>query len=415
MINYLAKLKKFSFYEWVLFLFPLSFILGPTYVNIFLILISFFFIYEIIKKKLFYKINIPWINFYIIFIFYNFCRGFFANNYIWAVQSSFSQIRFLFFTLFIYLFIKKKQNIEVMMVGWLVLLLFVCFNGFYTFFFLKDIFGFPANIGWPANTIRLSLPFDKRLVVGTLIFYLSVPIISYYFNKLNNFTFLKKILVIFTYFLLASIVILSGERLAMLSFIGASFIIFIFFLDFKKKFIFIFFTIFILIVTYLKIDQFKLRLNDSINVIFNFYDSSYGRLYESSYLLFKKNYFFGVGFKNYRVSCDLQTDPRPESVFQFCSTHPHNFYLELLVESGLIGFIIFAISFSYLFIYLLKEIKNNKFDYKNYFPVILGNLLIMAMYLWPLKTSGSFFTTWNGSFFWLSLGIILLMLRKEKF
>ena len=414
MINYFEKIKKFTFYEWILYLFPFSLILGSTYVNIFLILISFIFLYEIIKKKLFYKINIPWVNFYIIFIFYNICRGFFANDFIMAMKSSFSQFRFLFFALFIYLFIKKKQNLDVMMAGWLILLLFLCFNGFYTFFFLKDIFGFPAIVGWPANTIRLTLPFDKRLVVGALILYLSVPIISYYFNKLDNFTFLKKILVIFIYFLLSFIMILSGERLAMFSFMGASFLIFIFFLNFKNKFIFIFLTIFILMVTYLKIDQFKLRLNDSINVIFNFYDSSYGRLYESSYLLFKKNYFFGVGFKNYRVSCDLQTDPRPESVFQFCSTHPHNFYLELLVESGLVGFVIFSISFSYLFIYILKEIKSNKLDYKKYYSIIFGNLLIIAIYLWPLKTSGSFFTTWNGSFFWLSLGIILLMLRKEK-
>jgi hypothetical protein len=62
MIDYLEKLKKFSFYEWILFLFPLSLILGATFVNIFLISISFFFIYEIIKNKLFYKINIPWVQ-----------------------------------------------------------------------------------------------------------------------------------------------------------------------------------------------------------------------------------------------------------------------------------------------------------------------------------------------------------------
>lgn len=415
MIDYLEKLKKFSFYEWILFLFPLSLILGSTFVNIFLISISFFFIYEIIKNKLFYKINTPWVNFYFIFIFYNFCRGFFANNFVWAVQSSFSQLRFLFFALFIYLFIKKKQNVEIMMVGWLILLLFVCFNSFYTLFFLKDIFGHPASVGWPVNTIRLTLPFDKRLVVGAFVFYLSTPIIAYYFNKLNKFTFLKKILVILIYFFMLFTVIFSGERLSLFSFVGASFLILIYFLDFKKKFIFFFLIIFLLIGTYLKTDQLKLRINDSLHILSNFYDSSYGRLYESSYLLFKKNYFFGVGFKNYRVVCDQQTDPRPESVFQFCSTHPHNFYLELLVESGLVGFIFFAISFFYLFIYILKEIKNNKLDFKKYFPIIFGNLLIIAMYLWPVKTSGSFFTTWNGSFFWLSLGIILLMLKKEKF
>ena len=413
MLNYFINFKKFTFYEWILFLFPLSLILGSAYVNIFLILISFFFIYEIINKKLLFKINIPWVNFYIIFIFYNFFRGFFANDFIMAMQSSLSQFRFLFFALFISLFIKKKENIKFMIVGWLILLLFISFNSLYSFFFLKDIFGYPITIGYPENTIRFSLPFDKRLVVGTFILYVSVPIISHFFSKFDKLIFLNKILAVLIFYLLSLVVFLSGERLASFAFLGASFLILIFFLDFKKKFFFVFLIIIMFLATYLKTDQLRLRINDSINILTNFYDSSYGRLYESSYLLFKKNYFFGVGFKNYRVVCDQQIDPRPESIFQFCSTHPHNFYLELLVESGLVGFLIFSISFFYLFSYILKEIKNNKVDFKKYFPIIFGNSLIIAIYIWPIKTSGSFFTTWNGSFFWLSLGILLLMLRKD--
>jgi O-antigen ligase len=415
MFNYFIKFKKFTFYEWILFLFPFSLILGSAYVNIFLFLASFFFIYEIINKKLFHKINIPWVNFYIIFIFYNFYRGFFANDFIMAMQSSFSQLRFLFFALFIYMFIKNKENIKFMMVGWLILLLFISFNSLYSLFFLKDIFGYPVTPGYPENTIRFSLPFDKKLVVGTFILYISVPIIAYFFSKLYKLTFLNKILFVLIYSLLFLIVSLSGERLALFAFLSASFLILIFFLDFKKKIIFSILIFLMFLGTYLKTDQLRLRVNDSIYILTNFYDSSYGRLYESSYLLFKKNYFFGVGFKNYRVVCDKQIDPRPESIFQFCSTHPHNFYLEILVEAGLVGFLIFGISFFYLFSYILKEIKNNKVDFKKYFPIIFGNLLIIAIYIWPIKTSGSFFTTWNGSFFWLSLGILLLMLRKKDF
>lgn len=241
MSNYLKNLKKFSFYEWMLFLFPFSLILGSFYVNIFLISISFFFIFEIIRRKLFFKIDIPWVNFYIFFIFYNFCRGFFSDNFMWAIQSSFSQLRFLFFALFIYLFIKKKESIEIMIVGWLILILFVCFNSFYTFVFSKDIFGYPIVVGWPENTIRLSLPFDKRLVVGALVVNISVPIIAYYISKLEKLSFLEKILVFLIYFLLLFTVVLSGERLALISFLVASFLIFIFFLELKKKLIVFFF------------------------------------------------------------------------------------------------------------------------------------------------------------------------------
>ena len=128
-------------------------------------------------------------------------------------------------------------------------------------------------------------------------------------------------------------------------------------------------------------------------------------------MLFKDNYLFGVGLKNYRVECDLQVDPRPLHEAQFCSSHPHNFVLELLSETGLIGISIFFIFFGFILSKLsnLFRIHLRKKELMNYG---LGNLLILLIYIWPLKTSGSFFSTFNGSFFWLSLGLAMLISRK---
>jgi hypothetical protein len=414
MSNYLSNLKKLSFYEWILFLFPFSQVLGSTYVNIFLIFTSFLFIYEIIKNKLFSKINLFWVYFYFFFILYNFIRGFFASDFIAAIESSFSQFRFLFFALFIYFFIKDKESIKTMMVGWLILVLFVCFDAFYQYFFLKDIFGYPIGQGYPSNSIRLSGPFGKRLVAGAFIAYASIPIISYYFSIFIKSTFQKKLFFSLIYLILLLTVALSGERLSFLIFIGASILIFCFFLDFKKIFISILVLILFLTGIYFKNETFRIRINNLNYVISNFYESSYGRLYESSYLLFKKNYIFGVGFKNYRVDCDRQIDPRPKSIFQFCSTHPHNFYLEILTESGLMGLSIFVICFTSLFLFLIDEIKKNKIIFKKYSSIAYGNAIILGIYFWPFKTSGSFFTTWNGSFFWFNLGVLLLMIKDEK-
>ena len=79
-------------------------------------------------------------------------------------------------------------------------------------------------------------------------------------------------------------------------------------------------------------------------------------------MLFEKNKIFGVGLKNYRVDCDNQIDPRPESIPQFCSSHPHNFFLEILSETGLVGFFIFFIFFICLIFYLKDKIKSLKND-----------------------------------------------------
>lgn len=411
--DYFEKLKKFTFYEWILFLFPLSLVLGSAYVNIFLIFSSCLFIYHIIKKKKYFKINLIWIYFYSIFILYNLFRGFFASDSIGAVISSFSQFRFLFFALFFYLCIQNKENIKPMMSGWLALVVLICLDSIYQYFFFKDIFGYSIGSGYPEKSVRLSGPFGDRLVAGTFITFTSIPIISYYLNRLKEFSFVKKIIFILIYCLLLLTVSLSGERLAFLIFTAASILIFIFHLNLKKIIIFLLLIFSFLIVIYFKNESFRVRAKDFNHVILNFYDSSYGRLYESSYLLFKKNYTFGVGLKNYRVDCDNQVDPRPQSPFQFCSTHPHNFYLEILTETGLVGFVIFAITFMFFINFIRNEIKKMKLNFKKYSSIAYGNLLIILVFFWPLKTSGSFFTTWNGSFFWFNLGILLLMTRKQ--
>jgi O-antigen ligase len=413
MRQYLSKLKKFSFYEWILFAFPLSLVLGSVYVNLLMILVSFLFLYEILKKKLFFKINLTWVHLYIIFIFYNLLRGFFATNHFAAMQNSFSQFRFLFFALFIYLFIKNKQNIRYMIFGWLILVLFVCLDSIYQYFFLKDIFGYKILPGYPDGSIRLTGPLN-RMVVGSFITLMSIPIIFYYFKKIKNFTLLKKIIFILLYFIIFLTVLLSGERLAFFIFFGSTMLIFGFYLDFKKIIIYTLFIFFFITGAYFKNDSFRIRINNGYDILSNFYNSSYGRLYESSYLLFKKNYIFGVGLKNYRVDCDHQIDPRPENPYQFCSTHPHNFYLEIMTETGLVGFIIFIFSIIFLLIFINREMNRNNLSFKKFSSIAYGSSIVLLIYFWPLKTSGSFFTTWNGSFFWFNLGILLLMTKKDK-
>jgi hypothetical protein len=85
------------------------------------------------KKKILFKIKVDLSLFF--FISYNIVRGFFSSDHFAAIQNSFSQFRFLFLALFIYLLIDNKENIKIMLTGWLILILFVCFDSIYQFFF----------------------------------------------------------------------------------------------------------------------------------------------------------------------------------------------------------------------------------------------------------------------------------------
>ena len=87
--------------------------------------------------------------------------------------------------------------------------------------------------------------------------------------------------------------------------------------------------------------------------IFKFIDSTiYGRHKIDALNLFNESKFFGVGNKNFRIICNkdkydfLSSDEFKDSL---CTTHPHQFYYELLSEHGLAGITVFILMFLLFF------------------------------------------------------------------
>ena len=343
--NYLLKLKSLNRYEIILLAFPLCQVLGPFYVNFTLVLGSLFFLYSLVSNnsyKIFRKWN--WIYLFILFIFYNFIRGIFASDHVNAMHNSFSQIRFILFSLFIFSCISNVKNIKLIINIWFFLVFFVALDVIFQSFFLKDIFGMPIAAG-----MRSSGPFGEELIAGAFMSYTLVPLVFYFFQRNFKSNLFYKIFYIIFYLFFFLAIALTGERLSFLVFFISS-LIYLFFYAGIKRFIVTSFLLFSFLFTlYFNSIAFQKRTNDLINISNNFYKSSYGRLWESGLMLFEKNKLFGVGLKNYRVDCDKQIDPRPESVPQFCSSHPHNFFIELLSETGLVGFIIFFTFFIILY------------------------------------------------------------------
>jgi O-antigen ligase len=412
MLRNLRNVIKLTFYEKLFLLFPIVLILRPLVINVFLILITFILIYEFYKKKYLYIFKQEiWISFFLLFIFYSISRGFFSTDAPLAVKSSVSLVRFLAFSLFIYLCIPNAKNLNIIIKFWTILLILLCIDTIIQYFFFKDIFGFTKLGIW-----RLTGPFD-RPVIGAYLAYISIPIISYFFFKYKNFNFNNKILLFLICFFLFVTIGLTGERLSFIMFFSS--LIVILFFNFRiKNFIYLLIIVFcVLLFMYLFFLPFNDRINQLYSTIIAFPESPWGRLYHSSYLVFKNNFFFGAGLKNYSIVCDNQIiDPLKglENIPQFCSTHPHHLYLEILSESGILGFLLLMLTFGIFFTSIVKKIKKLKSNkvYKEYKGFLYGNILILLIYFWPIKTSGRFFTTWNGSFFWFNLGIALLITKE---
>ena len=49
------------------------------------------------------------------------------------------------------------------------------------------------------------------------------------------------------------------------------------------------------------------------------------------------NKYVGGGIKNFRYYCHIEKYPKKCNFI--CNMHPHNYYLEILTETGVVGFL----------------------------------------------------------------------------
>ena len=84
------------------------------------------------------------------------------------------------------------------------------------------------------------------------------------------------------------------------------------------------------------------------------------------------------------------------------NTHPHQYHFEILATLGLPGYL-FIITF--LLYFLIKSFRFY-INQKNY--INLSSSLFILVFLIPLLPTGSFFTTYGASMFWLNFSLMNL-------
>ena len=149
-----------------------------------------------------------------------------------------------------------------------------------------------------------------------------------------------------------------------------------------------------------------LGLSNLENLVF--FSPKHQKHLEASILMIKEKPFFGHGPKTFRENCKLNKY-RVEGA---CSTHPHNYYLQLLVEAGIIGFVfVFG-----LFIFICKELvfiffsRNNKL-YTNEYIIIT---VLLFINLWPIIPTASFFNNWNSIVLYLPAFYLFIFNKNNK-
>ena len=131
--------------------------------------------------------------------------------------------------------------------------------------------------------------------------------------------------------------------------------------------------------------------------------NTYIKEFYSGYVTWRKNFFIGGGINSFYLNCS--------EVAGNCASHPHNYYLEILSELGIIGFILLVVIFANLL--MIVGFKNHlSLDFNR--NLIFPFALLFFAEIFPLKTTGSFFTTGNATFIFFIIAIVVSLTKKHS-
>ena len=136
------------------------------------------------------------------------------------------------------------------------------------------------------------------------------------------------------------------------------------------------------------------------NQLYHGIGSGHAQIFTSSLIIIKENLVLGTGLKGYYKAC------KKSNYKLWCSNHPHNYYLDIIIISGLPGILLVSViifliikKFLNLKIYAKKNFNLNEVFYL----ILIVNFVII---FFPFKSSGSFFTTNNLTYIIFTLSLI---------
>jgi O-antigen ligase len=135
------------------------------------------------------------------------------------------------------------------------------------------------------------------------------------------------------------------------------------------------------------------------------FSKAHDSLIRTAYNMFKDQPLLGHGPKMFRIICK---DEKYATGINPCMTHPHNFYIQLLAVTGIIGFLFLFSALVYVIYTALRQFKSiilkEKRPLTDYQVCLLAGILITV---WPITTNGNFFNNWLMVIYSLPVGFYL--------
>ena len=410
-INY----KSINFTNLVIALIIPFLIWGPFFPDLIVSTSCLFFLYYSLKNNNFYYLNKKPFIIFLCFCIFSVLISLESEDISLSIKSSLTYFRIGVFTCFVWYLIEKDKSILIFFY-YLLILSFsaLVIDGYFQYFNGVNLLGFKIS------GIRVSSFFGDELIMGSYLSRLFPLLFALFLIKKK-----KKFEIYFIgilFILVDILVFMSGERAAFFFMNLSAIFIIILIKEFQKfrliTFVLAIISVFFLSINYSKLsDRMFLSPLKNMEIIDGFekiiiFTPAHDSLSRTAYNMFESQPIFGHGPKMFRIKC---ADQKYAEGISPCITHPHNFYIQLLAETGFLGFLFLLSALFYIIYISFKQFKSiilkQKRPISGYQVCLLAGMLITV---WPLTTNGNFFNNWLMIVYALPVGFYLQSIYSKN-
>lgn len=389
------------------YLLPVALVTGPFLSDLFLIIIALYSFINIFFYKKYYLLN-------------NALSKYFGIFYLILILSSLGSIdalfslsydgavfyfRYLFFIISVKLLYQNNNKLfsnffKIALITSVVLVI----DGTYQ---LNTGYNL---IGWKIN-YRVSSFFKEELIIGVFLSKICILIFIYYFFHSSI-----KILPLLYMLLILTFILFTRERSA-----SVLYMIFIFsfftlynFNNIKKillcYFLFITFAVILIISSEYLLSYLLITINelDKGYIPLLFLPQAYeGLILSSINILFNNNLFFGNGPNSFRLLC------LDYSFNNYCTSHPHSYYFQILIDMGIVGLLYFLFLFSLAIKFLLNSLRKYFKSSNIQIKLHIYFLMISILNFIPIVPSMNLYNNWTNVMLFIPISISYALYKSR--
>lgn len=363
---------------------------GDFYVSI----LALLFVFRSIKNR-----DGAWFKFFwvkSVFVFWGFCLLSAALSAIpiYSLSEAFIWIRFPLFAMATAFWLcEDKRLFHLMLISTAIALLLMC-----GILLLEiGLEGFKPRLSWPY----------KDLVPGNYLAKVGLPVVVFMSSMFVASQGRKSVMVGCFCLVVIGITMMTGERINFLILLCSSFLtIFVLEPSWKRRFLI---TIVFSLTPVIAFSLFPPIYDRFVFAFIEHFPTNQGGPYYKAmapaWLIFEKFSVTGIGPGNFRYLC---ADLIRLDLGYHCHNHPHNFYLQILSETGFLGFVSAVVFIGSIIVHCFKA----GVAYKHVLSTTAW--IIPFALFWPIRSSADFFGQWNNIFLWSAVALALAVVHSKS-